>query len=184
VSSLLKKEEVFYNSNTEGTIGMGTRKTAPKIARKTTEKAQQEKGEKDMKWVKNAQTWSIDLIMGVIIFMLVIAIFYAFLSSKGSEPIEDLEADARAVDTKVTGKQLTSLGIITEEGAIDKQKFDQLCQENYEDVKKSLGIENDVCIYLEDEDGNIIPCGPDKAGIGNGKDIMVTEDTPCGGAFS
>ncbi|MFP4524238.1 MAG: hypothetical protein ACLFO2_02925 [Candidatus Woesearchaeota archaeon] len=163
---------------------MGTRKTTPKKAHKTTGKAQEKKRDKDMKWVKNAQTWSIDLIMGVIIFMLVIAIFYAFLSSKGSEPIKDLEADARATDTKVTGKQLASLGVITEEGAIDKSEFDQLCQENYEDVKKSLGIENDVCIYLEDEDGNIIPCGPDKAGIGNGEDIRVTEDTPCGGAFS
>ena len=184
MSSLLKKEEVFYNSNTEIINGMGTRKTASKKARQTTKRAQQEKREKDMKWVKNAQTWSIDLIMGVIIFMLVIAIFYAFLSSKGSEPIKDLEADARAVDTKVTGKQLTSLGVITEEGSINKTKFDQLCDENYEDVKKKLGIENEVCIYLEDEDGNIIPCGPDKAGIGNGEDIKVTEDTPCGGAFS
>ena len=164
---------------------MGKHTTAKKRKTAQARHGKHKKGDDEMKWVKNAQTWSIDLIMGVIIFMLIIAIFYAFLSSKGSEPIEDLEEDARAADSKVSGKEkLTSLGVITPEGSINKTRFDQLCQQNYTDVKKALGVENDVCIYLEDAQGNIIPCGPSKAGIGNGEDIMVTEDTPCGSKFS
>ncbi|MBD3209663.1 hypothetical protein GF367_04590 [Candidatus Woesearchaeota archaeon] len=132
----------------------------------------------EMKPAKHGQSWSIDLIVGVIIFMLVIAIFYAFVGSKPERPLEKLQEDARMTKASISDDE-ASLGIIVN-GRINETRFDELCSMPYEELKDQLGIENDVCIYLEDDQGNIIPCGANKAGIGNGEDIEIGNDVKCG----
>ncbi|MBN1275654.1 hypothetical protein JXA12_05180 [Candidatus Woesearchaeota archaeon] len=155
---------------------MAGKKTTKKAARKHEEDI-------EMKKAKNAQTWSIDLIVGVIIFMLIIAVFYAFLTSKNEPKLKDVQDDNQAASAKVTNVDVGSLGIVNN-GRINMSKYDELCKEPYEEVKAMLGIESDFCIYLEDQYGNIIPCtdgdGHKRAGIGNGQDINVSEDYSCG----
>lgn len=154
-----------------------------KVKKKTTRKVPTKKKE-EVNAVKNAQSWSIDLIVGVIIFMLIIAIFYALLTSKSKPTLENLEDDTRSVVSKISAEEGQSFGII-ENGVINQEKFDELCDKDYEDVKAELGIKSDFCIYLEDENGNIIPCGPtNKAGIGNGEDIIIGTNIACGSVIS
>jgi hypothetical protein len=144
----------------------------------------QKKGE-DMRQ-KNAQTWSIDLIMGVIIFMLIIAIFYAFLSTNTKPKLEQLKDDA-LITSKKNANNAETLGLV-KEGIISEARFDELCDMPYEELKRELGIENDVCIYLEDEQGNVILCGNgNQAGIGNGEDIIISTSSgniACGAPVS
>ena len=137
--------------------------------------------------MKNAQSWSIDLIIGVIIFMLVIAIFYALLSSKHSSVVPGLDDDARLVTAKLSGNDISSLGLI-KDGIVNQERYDELCDMPYDELKAELGVENDFCIYFEDADGNVLPCGsssPQRAGIGNGKDIIIGDnDIKCGSLIS
>lgn len=160
---------------------MATKKGArgPKRRPAGAAKRSQERQHKEVNAVKNAQSWSIDLIVGVIIFMLIIAIFYALLTSRSEPTLQNLEEDSRAVVSKVSVGDAQTLGIV-EDGVVNQTKFDDLCSKTYEEVKAELGIESDFCIYLEDQNGNIIPCGPNKAGIGNGKDITIGQGVACG----
>lgn len=156
------------------------RKTVKKHVNKVAVKKEHHvSGKEEVNTMKNAQSWSIDLIVGVIIFMLIIAIFYALLSSKAEPTLENLEEDSRAVVSKISAQDAKSFGII-EGGVVDQAKFDELCSKTYDEVKAELGIESDFCIYLEDQNGNIIPCGPNKAGIGNAEDIVIGEGVVCG----
>lgn len=41
-------------------------------------------------------------------------------------------------------------------GIIDENKLKEIQSMKYEDIKNSLKIKNDFCIYIEDENGNII----------------------------
>ena len=143
------------------------------------------KHKEEVNKVKNAQSWSIDLIVGVIIFMLIIAVFYALLTSRTEQKIEDLESDSRAALSKLRGGDAASYGII-KDGVVDQELFDDLCSRPYSEVKSILGIESDVCIYLEDEAGNIIPCGTDmnRVGIGNEQDITIADGLRCGEVMS
>lgn len=125
--------------------------------------------------MRRAQSWSIDVIIGVIIFMMIVAIFYAFLGAQSQASVEDLKADADTTSEKISG----DLGILSN-GEFDQRALEELCNRPYSEVKALLGIENDVCIFLEDENGNIIPCGTNnKSGIGNG-DISLGESLNCG----
>lgn len=138
------------------------------------------KKKEEVNAVKNAQSWSIDLIVGVIIFMLIIAIFYALLTSKSEPTLKNLEEDSRSVVSKISVEDAKSFGII-EDGIVNQSRFDDLCSKTYEEVKAELSIESDFCIFLEDQNGNIIPCGgANKAGIGNGEDIIIGTDVACG----
>jgi len=49
------------------------------------------------------------------------------------------------------------------DGVIDDNKLSEIQSMDYNDLKKLLKAKNDFCIYIEDEDGNIILSkGPDK----------------------
>ena len=41
-------------------------------------------------------------------------------------------------------------------GVIDENKLKEIKNMNYNDFKKSLNAQNDFCIYIEDENGNIL----------------------------
>jgi len=48
----------------------------------------------------------------------------------------------------------------------------------YDDVKESLGIKNDFCLYFEDEQGNIVQVDHISRGIGYNK--IHVSGMPCG----
>lgn len=131
---------------------------------------------------KVGQSWSIDLIIGVIIFMLIVAIFYAFITARAKPEFEELQEDARSVVAKVETSPDDTFGLI-KNGEIDQVRLQELCDMPYEQVKIELGIESDVCIFLEDQNGNVIPCGTgNKTGIGNGVDLQISSSYACGEA--
>lgn len=131
---------------------------------------------------KFGQSWSVDLIIGVIIFMLIVAVFYALITAKTKPEFEELQEDARSVVAKVETAPDDSFGLI-KAGQIDPARLQELCDMPYDQLKAELGIENDICIYLEDQNGNIIPCGTgNKTGIGNGVDLHISQTYACGQA--
>ena len=61
---------------------------------------------------------------------------------------------------------------------INIKKLQELLDADYVDIKKAVRTENDFCIYLEDEDGNLITISAEFAGIGSDK--IKVRGTPCG----
>lgn len=161
-----------------------TKKKHTQPAKKTYKKNHKKENGVGEEMRKQGQSWSIDVIIGVIIFVLVIAIFYAVLSSDSEGGIESLQTDRENALTKIgIGDNSEKLNLF-DNGIINQSQYNQICDNyDYEQVKSILGIENDFCIFLEDEEGEIIPCGTGASktwGIGNGKSYYLTPTIFCG----
>jgi hypothetical protein len=117
--------------------------------------------------MKTSQAWSMDIMMAFIIFIGTIFIFYSIISNRQSEKEDELQEEALRV--------LENLNIT---GNISQ--INELLGENYSQLKKKLRVENEFCIFFEDEKGNIIyinPADPNQPGIGSEK-IRIS-DEPC-----
>jgi len=69
------------------------------------------------------------------------------------------------------------IGILDSNGIAD-EKVRMLDGMEYDDVKESLGIKNDFCLYFEDEQGNIVQVDHISRGIGYNK--IHVSGMPCG----
>ena len=111
-----------------------------------------------------AQSWSIDLVLGLIVFMAAFFIFYSFLNENPNTKERNLKDDASAVIQQVSSQD--NLLSIVANNQINESKAGQLKNLPYSDLKKRLRIGGDFCIYLEDDKGNIIPINNSYIGIG------------------
>ena len=86
-----------------------------------------------------------------IILVLIVALIVLAVSvlEKASQP----EMEAKKIKDMLLDDHKLSLAA---KGVIEESKLDQIREMSYDDFKNSLGAENDFCIYIEDEKGNII----------------------------
>jgi hypothetical protein len=128
-----------------------------------------------------------DLIIGVVIFLLAVGVIYSLLSSKRSEDITPLRIESDVVATKLTTPESSANQdiAVAEENQLNIIKLENLTTAfPYEDLKQKLGVQNEFCIYLQDENGNVVYLrgadGKDYTGIGSGKGDLILSNTSCG----
>ncbi len=114
--------------------------------------------------MKRSQAWSMDIMIAIIVFIGAIFIFYLILGTKQETKIEDLRVDATRVLQNINATENIS-------------QIEELLGLEYGELKRRLRVENDFCIYLEDEEGNVIYI-QGKRGIGSDK--IYISDEPCG----
>ena len=126
---------------------------------------------------KKSQAWSFDVIMAVIIFVGAFFAFYFLLKPRTENTIDTLREDAELIANELLSES-SPLNVIVD-GKIDEAKLQQLLAEDYSDLKSQIRVEGDFCIYLEDQEGNIIYISqsPDITGIGS-PSISIS-DIPC-----
>lgn len=131
----------------------------------------------------HGQSWSLDIILAFVIFMLIVGIFYIMLSKNNKPDIADIQVEASVLSSNLdssTGID-TKLKIIND-GALDKQKLIELYESQYDTIKNQFGITGDFCIYIVDQNGNIVTVntttGDLKNGFGNGE--LVINGVQCG----
>ena len=108
-----------------------------------------------------------DLIIAVVIFLLSVGVFYFFTSNQASNAQSKLQIESELVANKMTGTAPLS---IVNGTVIDETKLNDLANYSYADLKEQLGLTDDFCIVLEDQNGSIILIGNgtnQKVGIGN-----------------
>lgn len=115
-----------------------------------------------------------DVMLAIVIFVGTIFVFYAIFSSS-QKGTSELEKDASKVLKSVSSED-PDVGIM--DGIeVDEAKLEQLLGKDYSIIKERIRTEKDFCIFLEDEDGDVIYISPGQAGIGSGK-IRIS-DVPC-----
>jgi len=117
--------------------------------------------------MKKSQAWSMDIMIAIVVFVGTIFVFYSILSDNQSDKRRELEEDASLVAKNINITKNIS-------------QIKELLQEDYSTLKRKLRVKNDFCIFLEDEEGNVIPINPDdlnQPGIGSGK--IKIGDEPC-----
>jgi len=129
------------------------------------------------------QTWSLDLILAAGIFILVLIAFYAIFSNDSSgNSQKDLEKSAEEIIISLDANSGKQKSAVVVDGKIDENKLTELSQEDYQELKRILGVSDDFCIYIEDENGRIIPINGTFVGVGG--DSITIDGTPCNGTLT
>lgn len=121
-----------------------------------------------------AQTWSVDIILAVIIFMGAFFIFYALLYENSGTKVSSLKEEASIIIKQVSAGG--SLRILNK-NEINISKVNELKNLSYEELKQRLRVEGDFCIYIEDENGNLVLINNSYKGIGSSS--INISGTPC-----
>lgn len=130
---------------------------------------------------KKAQTWSIDLVLGVVIFLLVIVIVYSLIASTppGETKLRD-DADRTYIMLNAEEQKSSEVPNIIEGNSISEEELAELYAMNYQDLKQKLGITSDFCIVVVTDDNGIIRPQNGNASIGTGEDIVMGNTIYCG----
>lgn len=133
------------------------------------------------------QAFSMDLVIGVLIFMLALGIIYSLLA-KGTGD----ESATLRIESEVIAERLTSSSGIAQQNQLQMEGLAAVAQSaeiDYDALREQLGVQGEFCIYLTDENGNLVyiqdPATNKKyPGVGSSNgDITLTQwDIPCGKA--
>ncbi len=116
--------------------------------------------------MKKAQTWSTDAIVAVTMFVIsAIVLFYLSGPAAENRQSERLQSEAEKLPATLSSQQNLS-SVFIQGSKINEQKLREAINTSYDNLRSLLGINSDFCIYLEDENGNIVPIGG-KVGIGS-----------------
>ncbi len=104
--------------------------------------------------MKRAQTLSMDLMVGIMIFVGMLIVFFGIMMFVAKPPdVSDLNSEGEHI---VKTLDSVEMGVI-KENQIDDKELQELVSKDYDELKNELGIRNEFCIFLEDEEGNVIP---------------------------
>jgi len=122
-----------------------------------------------------AQSWSVDITLGVIVFITAFFIFYSLLNANPSSKTSNLKEDASLVIKQIASDE-APLRII-DGNEINVSRLNELKNLSYEELKRRLRIEGDFCIYLENDKGDLVLINSSYKGVGS-PDINLS-GTPC-----
>ena len=128
--------------------------------------------------MKKAQTWSIDVMIAVGIFIVVIISFFYIINQSKTTKTEELTTEGETIpDILISSEPGENISAVVE-NIVDQEKLDELAGKSYEDLKKELGVKGDFYIHFEDEEGNIIYIDDEgRVGIGSDK-VNITPIAP------
>ena len=120
-----------------------------------------------MKRMKQGQTWSIDAVVAVVIFILAAMLMFYLLGPAGNDrSAARLASEAEKLPGVLSAS--SNLSVIFVHGSkVDVTKLGEIINLTYSHLKSLLGMESDFCIYFEDEKGNLVPTTGGKVGIGS-----------------
>ena len=124
---------------------------------------------------KKSQSWSVDIILEVVIFMGAFFLFYAVLGQGSNTKAENLKEEAFAVIRQVASSD-SPLNVV-ENNEVNISKLNQLKNLSYDDLKQRLRVEGHFCIYIEDNNGNLVLINNSYKGLGAA--VINISGTPC-----
>jgi hypothetical protein len=131
------------------------------------------------------QSWSMDLVIAVVIFGFMAVIFYSLLLIQQKPSIEDLRVSAETINLRLE-EPVGDCGPILEGQNTTLEQLKCLYGQDYDEVKQQLGVANDFCIYVQDSSGRvyIITNASYGSKTGFGNPALILADTRCGQTIS
>lgn len=123
---------------------------------------------------KKSQIWSIDVMLAVVIFIGALFVVYSILSGNKGDTASKLEEDAASVLSNLASKD-SEISIVNG-GEINDAKLQELLNKEYPELKQLIRSGSDFCIFLEDNEGNLVYIS-NKPGIGSNK--IKISGRPC-----
>jgi len=142
---------------------------------------------------KKAQTLSMDLLLGLTVFIVIFIAIFGFINYLTKDTIPgQLKEESELILASIESEN-SIMGFI-EGNQINQAKLNTIAYpEAYKNLRAVIGTKYNFCIYLEDENGNLINLNGDPANIefeqvGIGDSALADEDNlkingvPCGKA--
>ncbi len=128
---------------------------------------------------KKSQTLSMDLMIAIMIFVGMMTLFFGVMMFRSySTSDKDLNNEGMHII-----KSLESEVSVIEDNQIKEEKIHELMEKDYDEIKSELGIRNEFCIFIEDENGKVIPVQNEEGeiyyGVGSGN-VEIGEGMVCG----
>lgn len=123
-----------------------------------------------------------DLVIATVLFIGVFVAFYGFITYLVEEPEDKVLArEGNQVATALARED--SVTQIIENQELNASKLEELAGQKYDDIKGEIGVKKEFCIYIEDENGNLIKVKGDKSSFGSSDAELVIDGSktiPCG----
>jgi len=123
-------------------------------------------GKNNIKKKKNA---------GELWLVLAVAIFIAVFSMLTPQSDEGLQEEAEIILDELTNGDEHTFAV---NDVFQEEILAKISGMSYKELKDSLNIENDFCIYFEDEGGNLVEIKDGFRSVGS--DAIVINGRPCG----
>ena len=114
---------------------------------------------------KKSQSWSIEFIIAISIFITAFILLYSLIGLGSNPKGDQLQKDSFFI-SRQTSEEKLSLSIV-EKDTVNDTKLDYLIEKEYLPLKTELGIQNDFCIFFEDEKGNVVTIREGIVGVGS-----------------
>ena len=111
-----------------------------------------------------SQTWSVDIMLAVMIFIAGVIIFFYIVSYSGDKDVVDkLTAESEIIPERIiSSDEDTANGSTFVIGnKVDNERLELVSSAPYDVLKDEMGIVSDFCIHFEDENGNLVNIGDD-----------------------
>ena len=124
-----------------------------------------------------AQVWYTDFMIGILIFVIVIFIYYEYANNLNQDPgdiTSDLLMEAKAISSSLitqgnpvnwSQNNVNIIGLTDGSQRLIQEKLDMFANMTYGETKTKLRTPYDYYVYLEDIDGSIIQINGEQ-GIG------------------
>lgn len=133
---------------------------------------------------RRGQAFAMDLVIATVLFIGVFVAFYGFVTYLVEEPEDKVLArEGNQVATALARENSITQIIVDQE--LNVSKLDEFAKQEYDIVRGEIGVKKEFCIYLEDDEGNLIQISDDKKSFGS-KDAELTIEgsfnpVPCDG---
>lgn len=130
---------------------------------------------------KKGQAWSLDLIIGVVLFLLILVVVYSLLSSKPTQNNE-LRSDADKIFTKMDAINNPSQNLpkVVQGNSLSEDELIKLYGLSYDELKAEMGVTEEFCIVVVDDFDSIIVIN-NSYSVGSGEDLSIGDGIYCGG---
>ncbi len=95
-----------------------------------------------------------DVALAVVIFIIAFFIVYSIVTNKTSGDVSDLYEEAERI-SKEAVLQNSTISLVNGE-SLNETKIKNVLGQDYSELKRKLRVNNEFCIYFEDENGNLI----------------------------
>lgn len=121
-------------------------------------KKTQKEGKKVEKFLKKGQNWSMDLILGIVVFLLILGVFYMLITKNSTVDIDAYKTQGNKIMSYFDSTRSDSAYALITNNEVNMTKLESLYNDPnaYEQIKTELGITGDFCIVLEDSNGRIV----------------------------
>ncbi len=126
--------------------------------------------------MKQAQSWSFDITLGVIIFLATFVSIFSFINQNEEGKFEQVRGESEYIIGQISAENSPLQAVVDRE--VNEPLLSDIASLSYDALKIKAGVKNDFCIYFENGEGGLVIINGSTTVIG-AQSINVS-GTPCG----